>query len=137
VTLIELLIVIAVVSILTSLAVGSYRRYGIRANRSDATTTILRIQVAQEKFFLQNNGYAANMATVVAAPPAGLGVALGAGNTTPGGYYTVSIASASATQYSVTATATGPQAADIAACQTFNINEQGTRTPVSSSGCWR
>ena len=58
VTLIELMIVVVVLAILGSISVSTYRRYMLRANRTDATTMLLRIQVAQEKFFLQNNGYA-------------------------------------------------------------------------------
>src|SRR5437763_16809045 len=71
-TLIELMVVVAIVAILASLAVGSYRRYVLRANRTDATSALLRIQVGEEKYFLQNNAYTIN---ATAQPPTGLGVA--------------------------------------------------------------
>ncbi|HTP40025.1 MAG TPA: type IV pilin protein, partial [Steroidobacteraceae bacterium] len=90
VTLIELMIVIVVLSILTSIAVSNYRRYALRANRTDGTMALLRIQVAQERFFLQNNAYAQTMTQVTAAPPNGLGITLGTGNVTTGGYYVIS-----------------------------------------------
>src|SRR2546429_5200969 len=54
-TLIELMVVLVIVAILSTLAVGSYRRYVLRANRTDATSALLRIQVAEEKFFLQRS----------------------------------------------------------------------------------
>jgi len=134
VTLIELLAVIAVLSILGMIAVSTYRKFTLRANRTDATATLLRVQVAQEKFFLQNNRYANGSAELTAAPPAGLGIT---STTTPNGYYTLTLSSPSATTYTATATATGGQTNDSAACQTFTINEQGQRTPVDSSGCWK
>jgi len=137
VTLIELLTVLVIVAVLSSLAVGSYRRYLLRANRTDATAALLRIQVAQEKFFLQNNQYAQTIATAVAAPPAGLGVPLSAAGVTLGGHYTFSFTAATANTYTVQAVATGTQTADTAACLTYTINDQGVRSPLDSSGCWR
>ena len=71
VTLIELLTVIVVIGILASIAVPSYRNYLIRAQRTEATTALLNLQAAQEKFYLQNNAYTDQVA---AAPPAGLGL---------------------------------------------------------------
>ncbi len=136
VTLIELMIVVVVIAILASISVTSYRRYMLRANRTDAMTTLLQIQVAQEKFFLQNNRYATE-AEITAAPPGGLGIALGTGNTTLGGFYVISFLDATDTTYTARAAATGGQAEDIAACQTFSINHQGTKTPAASDGCWR
>jgi len=136
-SLIELMIVIAIVSLLATLAVGGYRTYLLRASRTDARLALLAIQAAQEKYFLQNNAYAQDIATVVAAPPAGLGISLTSGGVTNSGKYTISFTSATATTYTVQAVATGTQAKDTPACLTFTINEQGARTPADSTGCWR
>jgi type IV pilus assembly protein PilE len=135
VSLLELMIVVLIVGVLASLATASYRKYSMRANRTDASTTLLQLQVAQEKFFLQNNTYATSVATAVAAPPAGLGMNLTAGGVTPGGWYVITIASTGPTQYTVTATATGTQTSDTG-CLVYTINQQGTRTPTDASGCW-
>lgn len=136
VTLIELMIVIVVVAILASIAVPSYRNYILRTNRTEGRAALLRVQVAQEKFFLQNNTYAGN-AILATAPPAGLGIA----TTTESGHYTVAVAPGAsgtiATSYQATVTAAGGQTQDTAACLTLTINDQGTRTPLESSGCWR
>ena len=71
VTLVELLTVIVIIAILSSIAVPTYRSYVLRAQRTEATATLLRVQAAEEKFFAQNNIYADDLA---AAPPAGLGI---------------------------------------------------------------
>lgn len=138
VTLIELMIVIVVLSILSSIAVSSYRRYMLRANRTEATTTLLRIQVAQEKYFLNNNAYATTMTQVKAAPPAGLGIGLTASDKTQNGYYTLSFeGTPTTTAYVIKAVATGTQTQDDSACTTLSIDQSGARNPPESSGCWR
>jgi type IV pilus assembly protein PilE len=138
-SLIELMIVVAVVAILATLATSSYRNYVLRTNRTEGRMALLAIQAAQEKFFLQNNQYAQNMATVIApANAGGLGVTnLSAAGLTPSGYYTIRFAAAAANTYTIQAVATGPQVHDTAACLTFSVDEQGSRSPLDSTGCWR
>jgi len=133
-TLIELMVVLAIVAILSTIAVGSYRRYVLRANRTDATSALLRIQVAQEKYFLQNNTYTTN---VTAAPPTGLGVA----SPTPNLFYTLGVAPGStgniATSFLATAAAVAPQTQDTS-CLTLTIDDQGLRNSApSTTACWR
>lgn len=136
-TLVELMIVVAVMALLATFAVNSYRNYALRATRTEARLALLSIQAGQEKFFLQNNAYAQDMATVQAAPPAGLGVLLGAGNTTIGGHYVISFAAVTPTTYTLQAVAAGNQVNDNALCLTYTITDQGVRTPADSTGCWK
>ena len=129
VTLIELMVVLAIVAILASLAVGSYRRYVLRANRTDATSALLRIQVAEEKFFLQNNAYTTDLSA------AGLGIP----SPTSHGFYNLVVAGAPAiaTSFKATATATGTQTQDTS-CLTLTIDDQGLRNSApSTTDCWR
>jgi type IV pilus assembly protein PilE len=134
VTLIELLVTVAVVAILSNIAISNYRAYTLRANRIDGETMLMKIQVAEEKFFLQNNTYTTAVAT---APPNGLGLLA----TTTSGRYTLAVAAGAtgniATSYAATATAAGNQTDDKAACLTLTIDDQGQRTPADSSGCWK
>jgi type IV pilus assembly protein PilE len=127
VTLIELLTVVGIVAVLGVIAIGSYRNYGLRTNRVDGTSSLLRIQVAEEKYFLQNNTYTTDLAD---APPVGLGL----GNNSPGGYYALAVAAgatgAIGTSYQATATAVGTQTSDDPNCQALSINDQGQRTPA-------
>ena len=134
-TLIELVIVVTIIGILATISVASYRNYALRTNRSEGKVALLRIQVAEEKFFLQNGTYTV---TLAAAPPAGLGIAAASA---PNGYYALGVAAgatgAIGTSYLATATATGVQTTDIAACQVLTIDDQGNRTPPNASGCWK
>jgi type IV pilus assembly protein PilE len=134
VSLIELMTVVGIVAILGVLAVGSYRNYGLRTNRTEGQTALLRIQVGEEKFFLQNNSYTLD---IVGLPPAGLGI----GNTSTNGYYTLTVVPGTtgtiATSFIATATAAGTQATDTAACRVLTIDDQGQRQPNDASGCWK
>lgn len=131
-TLIELMTVIVVVAILGSIAVSSYRSYLIRTHRTEARMALLRLQAAQEKFFLQNNRYA-DTSQLPTAPPDGLGIS----TTTPSGNYTISIENYSDTTYRAVATAAGGQTADKTACQVLKIDQSGARDPQDSSECWK
>lgn len=143
-TLIELLITLAIVSIVTTIAVGGYRDYLRRANRVDATTALLRIAAAQEKFYLQNGRYAGSD-ELVEAPPAGLGIS-GTGH----GYYTLSIEvpdDGATLGFLASATADSMAAQhDDRDCGVFTIDERGRRTATTQDGdsnaqvterCWR
>jgi len=132
-TLIELMVVLAIVAILSTIAVGSYRRYVLRANRTDATSALLRIQVAEEKFFLQNNTYTTQVTVAV----------LGIASPTPNGFYTLAVTGDPnstnniATSFQATATAVAPQTQDTS-CLTLTINDQGLRNSApSTTECWR
>lgn len=137
-SLIELMVVVAIVALLASISTASYRNYVRRANRTEGRSALLAIQVAQEKFFLQNNQYVQTIAGVVAPPPGGLGISLTAGGVTPGGNYTISFQAATPTTYTLAAapTAGSPQASDTT-CPLFTVNDQGARYPADSTGCWR
>jgi type IV pilus assembly protein PilE len=141
-TLVEMMIVVLVLAIIASIAVPSYRSYVVRAQRSDATATLLKIRTAEEKFFLQNTTYTTEFG------PAGLRMMPGATTTltTENGYYTVQVAipdptpGATPQSFLVTATpvAGGPQASD-AKCTSFSLNSDGLRnsSPSPIATCWK
>jgi type IV pilus assembly protein PilE len=143
-SLIELLVTVAIVAIIATGAVASYSRYIVRASRVDATSALLRLASAQEKFYAQNGLYADD-AAMAEAPPAGLGIA-----GTERGWYELDIELAPggpAVGFTASATvddSTG-QARD-EDCWVFRINERGARSAESRDGddgaavterCWR
>jgi type IV pilus assembly protein PilE len=134
-TLIELMIVIVVIAVLGSIAVPSYRSYILRTHRVEAKSALLNLAAAQEKFYLQNNTYAADD-DLTDAPPAGLGLP----ETTENGWYTLEITAADATNFTARATAAGGQADD-SDCATFTINALGVKSATKQGGgastvCW-
>lgn len=130
-TLIELMIVVAIVAILGTIAIGNYRNHVLRSNRTEATAALLRIQVAQEKYYLNKNEYANTLAKL----------GLGTSTSTERGLYTLQLLNVPATgaqTYTAQATAAGSQAAD-RDCPTFSIDQTGTKTPTpgTTNRCWR
>lgn len=138
------MITVVVMAILATASVAGYRRYVQRANRVDATSALLRVSAAEERFYLQNNRYATSAEELSDPPPAGLGIA-----GTERGFYELTVAAApdgAVAGYTITATAnaTGPQQDDD--CQAFTMDQGGMRGARDSSGaegptvtalCWR
>lgn len=124
VTLVELMIVVAVISILAAIAYPSYRNQILRSHRAEAKAALLQVQVAQEKWFLQVNQYG----TLI-----NLGLSTGTNYLTPNGYYQISFSSQTASAFTAQAVPQGGQASDT--CGTYTISETGNRTPTTSD-CW-
>lgn len=139
VTLIELMTVVVIIAILASIAVPSYRSYLLRSHRTTATAALLRIQAAQEKFFLANNRYSTDL---TAAPSAGgLGIPAITDN---GEYYDLTLDPATTTAFTVHAKPrNGRGQADDKSCVEFTIDQNGTRIAKKNGGtdntteCWR
>lgn len=56
-TLVELMIVVAIVAILAAVAIPSYREYVLRGNRTEGQSLLVEAAARQERFFAQNNAY--------------------------------------------------------------------------------
>ncbi|MGI9343443.1 MAG: type IV pilin protein [Gammaproteobacteria bacterium] len=134
-TLIELMVVVALFSIVTTIAVGAYRGYIQRVNRTDATQLLLRVSAAQERYYLEQNQYALQGDLV------DLGFDTGKSEN---GYYNLTIAVGPsgnrAIDYIAIADVVGGSGqADDAACQQFIIDVRGVRNsqPEPPETCWR
>ena len=60
-TLIELMVVVVVIAILGVIGIPSYRAYMLRAQRTEAKDALVRLATNQERFYLQNNTYTADV----------------------------------------------------------------------------
>lgn len=60
-TLVEMMVVVAIISVIAAIAMPSYTNYITRANRSAAKAVMVRITDRQEQFFLDNKQYAPNL----------------------------------------------------------------------------
>lgn len=128
-TLIELMIVVAVVGILATIVYPSYQDYVRRANRSAAQQTMLDVSAKQEQYLTDRRSYAADLASLQVSVPADV--------TT---HYTVTIANvvASPPSYNVVATPTSAMQL-LDACGTLTLSSAGVKSVSgtrSSADCW-
>jgi type IV pilus assembly protein PilE len=126
-SMVELMIVIAIVGILASVAVPMYREHVIDSRRSEARAAIEEIRNRQYEFFQNYKRY--GTLSEINQP-----------NTTPGGYYQLAVAT-SALRFSATATAINNQADDTE-CAVFSVTSVDTFVSydLSSSqtfNCWK
>ena len=115
-TLIELVIAIAIVGILTAIAVPSYTSFIIKSNRKVAAACLLEQSQFAERYYTTNLTYVG-----MGAPGGGCVADLG-------GRYTFGAPTGvTASAYAYTATAVGPQLADTS-CLNLGINQTGAKT---------
>lgn len=60
-TLIELMVVVAIIGILVSVVMPSYRNYVLESQREDVKAKLLQVVQLQERFYQDNIGYTQNM----------------------------------------------------------------------------
>jgi type IV pilus assembly protein PilE len=131
-TLIELMLVVAVVTVLSLIAFPAYTEYVIKARRAEAITLLNRIAQEQERWRANNPTYA----TLAATPASGVVMPNPAS-----GYYTLNVASATATGYVATASASGAQAGDNK-CTSLTLTLSGGNLTYDRTGtatvsqCW-
>ena len=135
ITLFELLVVLALIGVITAIALPAYRQHLVRVHRSEAMTALLQLQGAEESHYLRHGIYTAS---VIAAPPAGLGLP----SASAGNRYELSVALAADGQsFIATATPTpaGGQLADHE-CLAFSVDARGRRAvsgAANAQRCWK
>jgi type IV pilus assembly protein PilE len=108
-SLIELMVVIAIVAILATLALPSWQDYMLRARRAEVRTQLMQLSLAQERWRSSNTSYA---------------TAAQLGNPVSS-YYTITVPSQSASAYTIRAVASGSQSAD-SQCIRIEIDQNST-----------
>jgi type IV pilus assembly protein PilE len=136
-TLVELMVVVAIVGILAAIALPSYNSYIVRSSRAAAQTQLLSLVSLQEKIYLNSSYYSCSVTQPYNGKGgcAGNGLGLTSGTTTDG-KYTITITpdpnNAAAPQtYVITATPVvgSSQASDSA----LTIDQAGNKTWGSMS----
>jgi type IV pilus assembly protein PilE len=135
-SLIEVLIVVAIVGILASIAYPSFSEQTRKSKRADAKETLMRLAVAQEKYFIQKGSYTTDISS---------GLKNSSTESSEKNYTLTAQAGPTgsiATSYAVTATAkSGTSQAKDSDCISFSINSRNQRTAKTSGGsansdCW-
>ncbi len=137
-TLIELMVTVAVVAILATIALSSYQTQVLKSRRTDARSALLDLAGREEKLFSTTNAYSALASDLgYAAPGTNFPITIGSG------YYTVNVQvpnpnSAVTPSYLVTATAIGTQAKDTT-CATLSVDQTGLQSSTGGATpatCW-
>jgi type IV pilus assembly protein PilE len=126
-TLVELMIVVAIVAILVALALPSYARYIRKANRGEAQQLLMNWANNQEIWRANHTEYATDAVDQLPVP----------------GHerYTFSLSNDSATTYTLTATALNDQLKDTErgnSCSPLTLDQSNTKGPKYSGTtfCW-
>lgn len=122
-TLMELMITVAIVGILATVAYPSYTDFVLRANRSEAQRELMRFASLQEQVFIDKRAYAADMT--------GLGES-SATIRTESKNYLIRVINPTTTTFTLRAIAKNNQVKDTD-CPRLNIDHVGNKTPAS---CW-
>lgn len=125
-TLIEVLIVVAIIGILVAIAIPNYERYAKRAARADAMVILLDAANKQEQFFVDNRQYTTDLEDI------------GVPAVSENGYFSIA-ATVNNSTFIITATAQGGPVSSDSVCTTLTINELGLKGNTGSGSaddCW-
>lgn len=133
-TLIEVMIVVAIVALLATVALPSYQTSVRKARRADARSALVTTAQWLERYSTEHAGSGYSTATLSSVA----GPTVVAKPTSDNGYYLLSFTSLSATAFTLRAVPQGGQAND--GCGSFTLDERGVRGvtggTLAVTDCW-
>lgn len=132
-SLIEIMVVIVIISILTSIAAVSYRAYIVKARRTAAQEDLMQFQQRMEEYFSLNHNYGTEEKCAEVFPKNG---------PDSGGFYKLTCELVSGYKLVATATKQGNQDTSDGECAVMYLYRNGTRgggkagTSGSDNACW-
>ena len=123
-TLLELMIAVAIIGILATIAYPTYTSFVTESNRTEGQRELLRYANIQEQYFVDYRTYGTNLTALGQATNTVL---------TEHKKYQISVASASAAGFVLNAMPQGSQATNDTGCIPLTVNHVGAKGPA---GCW-
>jgi type IV pilus assembly protein PilE len=123
-TLIELMIVVAIIGILVTIVVPSYTDYVKRGKAAEATSTLADLKSRMEQCFQDKKDYSNPTCTAICATP------------TDSQYFTYSCAGPTITSYTLSAAPVSGKGVDNFA---FSVNQDNAKTSTfdgNTGNCW-
>ena len=112
-SLIELLVVVAILGILAVVIVPSFQNQIIQARRGDGISNLLQLKIQQEAYRTENISYASTLQLTMPNND----------------YFKFSVSNETATTYTITASAIGSQKEDTN-CVTMSIDQSMNKNPL-------
>jgi len=126
-SLIELLIVVAVLGVIFAVAYPSYYSYVLKTHRTDGKSALVNLANDMEKYYFTHNEYPATIAT------------LRQNSTSDDGHYELAVDAATARGFELSAKPVGQQSKD-KHCGTFTLDSDGIKGIRNGAGsaerCW-
>ena len=138
--LIELLIVVAIISILGAVAYPSYMRHIVDTKRTAGRSALLQVADRQQQFFMDNKTYAADLTNLgYGANPLTVGDdgrELAAGDSES--IYSVTLTNVGVTTYTATAAPLYGQLSRDTDCGSLTLDQSGNQSQTgSATDCWK
>jgi type IV pilus assembly protein PilE len=138
VTLIELMVVAAIIAIISAFAYPSYERYVVRTKRAVGQNALLQVADRQQQFFMDNKRFAADLtnlgytANPFVVDDDGAATVAGDGDAV----YSLSLTNVTATTWTATAAPLHGQLSRDTNCGSLTLTQAGAKGSSGGGECW-